>query len=78
MNGIKALGVVMQVVLTAAAVKAALGTLSRPMQGVGLAPSLRNRRLGQVPLEDLDGLWDYDYDPRRWERDWALDYEDIL
>lgn len=42
------------IIVTAAALKAALGTLSRPMQGGGTPPSVRNRRLGQVPVEGLE------------------------
>lgn len=54
----------LQLILTAAALKAALATLSRPMQGAGTAPSIRNKRLGSVPVEDYDGLayGDLDYE----------------
>lgn len=46
----------LQVLLTAAAVKAALSTLSRPFSGAGVAPSVRLRQSmggGAYPVEGL-------------------------
>lgn len=62
-----ALGIVFQVVVTAAALKAALTTLSRPMGGKPHQPMAARTRFGSVGVEgydedDLDGL----------------DYEDLL
>ena len=65
--------IVMGVILTAAAVKAALGTLSRPMAGVGVAPSLRRRGV-LLPLEGIDDDWKLD----TLQGGDAIDYEDLL
>ena len=43
------------VIVGAAALKAALGTLSRPMQGAGIAPSIRNQQRSQSLVEDYEG-----------------------
>ena len=81
MNSKQAWLTVFNVLMAAAAVKAALTTLSRPMSGspaTRATPGTLGGRLRGLTVEDLEGLWDYDYDPRRWERDDSLDYEDLL
>lgn len=70
----KALRTVFEVIITAAALKAALNTLSRPMGGEPVAAThlaTRNRRLGPVTVEGYD---EPDH-PRDLE---GLDYEDLL
>ena len=65
-----ALRTVFEVIVTAAALKAALNTLSRPMGGkpaTATHVATRNRRLGPVAIEG------YDKDDLE-----GLDYEDLL
>lgn len=70
MSNREVLQTIFSILMTAAAVKAALTTLSRPMAGQpkpGVPIGTRVPRLGPVVLEDYD-----DGDPE------ALDYEDLL
>lgn len=67
MKPMTVLTTVFQVIVTAAALKAALTTLSRPMSGQPMQPnSFRNRRLGNISVEGYD------------EDELGLDYEDLL
>lgn len=66
--------VMFEVIVTAAALKAALTTLSRPMSGEPATKASgrvggRAGRLGPITVEDLPG-YDADMEP--------LDYEDLL
>lgn len=63
-----AFGIVFQVIVTAAALKAALTTLSRPMGGTPHQPA--TARLGRFGSVGLEGYDDDDLD--------GLDYEDLL
>jgi len=64
MTPLRVAKVLFNILVTAAAIKAALGTLSRPIQGAGVPPSVRRKRLGQVSLEDMPDLDDTDIDYR--------------
>lgn len=62
MNGAKALQIVFNVILGAAALKASLNTLRRPMSESAATPT-KSTRVGQISLEGYDD---------------ALEYEDLL
>ena len=69
MKPTQVLATVFNVLVTAAAVKAALTTLSRPMGGSPATKAIyQNRRLGPVTVEGYDEDDDLE----------GLDYEDLL